>query len=103
VLHADGAMGNVTPSGLIFVGLYSERGVIPQMMVHDITEGGQIGLEHRDERVTKKGVTREVEVGAMMSIETAASLVRWLQEKIELVEKLKNTAELKKDQDAPLH
>ena len=62
VFHTDGAVGNVTPSGLIFIGFYSERGAIPQIMVHDITEAGQVGAERQDERVGKKGVVREVEI-----------------------------------------
>ncbi|MGH9496184.1 MAG: hypothetical protein ACRD3B_14390 [Candidatus Sulfotelmatobacter sp.] len=102
VVHTDGAVGNVTPSGLIFVGFYSERSAIPQMMVHEITETGQIGTEHLDERVTKKGIVREVEVGATMSVEVAKTIVAWLQERIDLVQKLKKTAELGKT-DAPMH
>jgi hypothetical protein len=102
VIHTDGAVGNVTPSGLIFVGLYSERSAIPQMMVHDITPTGQVGSEHADERVSKSGIVREVEVGATMSVETATSIVAWLQEKIDLVQKLRKTAELGKT-DAAVH
>jgi hypothetical protein len=101
VVHTDGAIGNVTPSGLIFVGLYSERAAIPQIMVHEITEAGQVGPERLDERVTKKGIVREVEVGATMSVETATSVITWLQEKIDLVHKLKKTAELDKSKNAP--
>jgi len=104
VIHADGAIGSVTPAGLIFVSLYSERAAIPQIMVHEITETGQVGSEHLEERVAKKGIVREVEIGAMMSIETAASIVKWLQEKIDLVQKLKNTAEAEKvGKHAPVH
>jgi hypothetical protein len=96
VIHTDGAVGNVTPSGLIFVGFYSERAAIPQMMVHDITEAGQVGSERTDERISKKGIVREVEVGATMSVEVAQKVVEWLQERIDLVQKLRKTAELGK-------
>ncbi|MGH9774457.1 MAG: hypothetical protein ACRD50_05855 [Candidatus Acidiferrales bacterium] len=92
VVHVDGAIGGPTPSGLIFVSMYSERGAIPQIMVHEITEMGQVGPEHLDERISKKGIVREIEIGAMMHVETAKVLVKWLQEKIELVQKLKSTA-----------
>jgi len=92
VIHTDGAVGNVAPSGLIFVGLYSERSAIPQIMVHEITDTGQVGSERTSERVGKSGVVREVEVGATMSLETAVSFVAWLQEKIDLLRKIKNTA-----------
>jgi hypothetical protein len=103
VVHTDGALGSVTPAGLIFVGLYSERAPIPQVMLHEVTETGQIGIEHKDERVSKKGIVREIEVGATMSVETATSFIAWLQEKIELVEKLKKTAQLEKENHAHLH
>ena len=100
VIHVDGAVGNVTPSGLIFLGLFNDRAAIPRMMVHEITEAGQVGAEHQDERVSKKGIVREIETGAIMSVETATSLIEWLQEKIDLVNKLRKTAELEKSQDA---
>jgi hypothetical protein len=102
VIHTDGAVGNVTPGGLIFVGFYSERSAIPQMMVHEITEGGQVGSEHLEERVSKKGIVREVEVGATMSVEVAQTIVAWLQERIDLIHKLRKTAELGKT-DAAVH
>jgi hypothetical protein len=101
VIHTDGALGNVTPAGLIFVGLYSERAAIPQMMVHEITETGQFGVEHQDKRVSKKGMVREMEVGATMSVDTAKSLITWLQEKVDLVEKLRKAAELEKTIHGP--
>jgi hypothetical protein len=93
VIHTDGAVGNIAPSGLIFVGLYSERSAIPQIMVHDLTEAGQVGPERTSERVGKTGIVREVEVGATMSVETAISFVAWLQEKIDLLQKIRKTAQ----------
>jgi hypothetical protein len=102
VIHTDGAVGNITPAGLIFMGFYSERSAIPQIMVHEVTEGGQVGGERLDERVGKKGIVREVEVGATMSVEVAQTIVAWLQERIELIHKLRKTAELGKT-DAATH
>src|SRR5689334_19464234 len=86
VAHTDGAIGHITPAGLIFVGLYSERLAIPQLMVHEVTEEGQVGPERPEQRVSKSGLVREVELGAVMSIETASALVTWLQEKIQLIQ-----------------
>ena len=102
VLHVDGAIGSITPAGLIFVGLYSEQNAIPQIMVHQITDTGQVGSENQEERVGKKGIVREVEVGAMMSLETATALVAWLQEQIKLVDTLRKTAKLEDKKDAKL-
>jgi hypothetical protein len=103
VVHVDGAMGGITPAGLIFVSLYSERPAIPQIMVHDVTETGQIGPERSEERVSKKGIVREIEVGATMSVETAANFVKWLQDRIDLVKKLKSGAEQETEKNASLH
>src|ERR1700686_3831303 len=107
VLHADGAVGSVTPGGLIFLGIYSERAPIPQLMTHEITDAGQVGPEHVDERVSKKGVVREVEIGAMMSAEVATQVIAWLQEKVDLIHKLRTTAQKDKDKEkddnAPVH
>lgn len=97
VVHTDGAIGNIAPSGLIFVGLYSERGAIPQTMVHELTDTGQVGPEHSDERIGKKGIVREVEVGAMMSAETATALITWLQEKVDLVQAMRRTAKTEQE------
>lgn len=99
VLHTDGIIGSVTPSGLIFLGLYSERSAIPQVMVHEIMETGQVGAERQDERQGKKGVVREVEIGATMSVETATSIIGWLQEKVDLIQKLRKTADSEKAKD----
>jgi hypothetical protein len=96
VVHTDGAIGSVSPAGLIFVSLYSERVAIPQTMVHEITESGQVGLEHTEERVSKNGIVREIEFGALMSADTAAHLVSWLQEKIELLRKMQAAADAAK-------
>jgi hypothetical protein len=107
VLHADGAVGSVTPGGLIFLGLYSERAPIPRLMTHEITDAGQVGPERVDERISKKGVVREVEVGAMMSAETATQVIAWLQEKIDLIHKFRTTGQKdkgeRKDDDAAVH
>jgi len=96
VVHTDGAIGSVSPAGLIFVSLYSERVAIPQTMVHEITESGQMGPEHPEERVSRNGIVREIEFGALMSVDTATHLVTWLQEKIDLLRKMQEAAEAAK-------
>jgi hypothetical protein len=103
VVHVDGAIGGPTPGGLIFASLYSERAAIPQMMVHDVVEG-HVGAERLDERIGKEGVVREIEVGLMIHVETAKLIVKWLQEKVDLVEKLKSAATREvKNEPGPVH
>jgi hypothetical protein len=66
-------------------------------MVHKITETGQVGDEDPEARVGKKGIVREIECGAMVSVETATAIIGWLQTQISLVEKLRATAAQSKE------
>ncbi len=88
VAHVDGAIGGVTPSGDIFVSVYSQRGAIPQITVQPVTEAGELGPELSEERVSKEGIVREVEIGLVMHPNVAKGLMDWLREKLELVEKV---------------
>lgn len=104
VLHVDGMIGGPTPAGLIFLSLYNERGAIPQITVHDVTEGGEVGPERMNDRVTKQGIVREVEVGLIMSVETATSVVAWLQEKIDVAKKMRAAMEAEgKSNESSVH
>src|SRR5690242_17148769 len=93
VVHADGAVGNITPSGDIFFGIYSQRGPIPQIAKVEVLDDGELGEEIPSERVTKEGVIREVEVGVTMSTTAAQSLIDWLKMKIELVETMRKSGD----------
>ena len=86
VIHVDGAYGGVTPRGLIHMSFYSERYPIPQVTAHYITAEGQLGDEIPEERVSRDGPIREIEVGVVIDVTTARALVEWLNEKIKLIE-----------------
>lgn len=86
VVHADGVHGGLTPRGLIQANFYSERHPIPKMTVHSVING-RIGKETREARVTRDGAVREVEVGVVFDLSLAKNLIKWLQEKIDAVEK----------------
>ncbi len=91
VVHADGAIGGITPAGNIFMSLYSERGAIPQIMIHDVSESGELGPERIGERAGREGIVREVDIGVEMSPAAAMALITWLQEKLEIASKLKTS------------
>ena len=91
VIHADGAVGGVTPSGDIFFSLWSQRNPIPKLVVHELGEEGTLGEELLSERETRQGLVREVEIGVGMSPETARGLVEWLTKKLELIQKVEDT------------
>jgi hypothetical protein len=86
VIHVDGAHGGITPNGHIFVSVFNTRAPIPQVAVQRLADN-RLGDEVREERVSKDGLVREVEVGLMMDITTAESIHRWLGEKIATLRK----------------
>jgi len=96
VVHVDGAHGGVTPDGNIFFSAYSQRAPIPQITTHKVDAEGSVAEEIREERITKDGIVREVEVGIMMDIATAESLHKWLGEKIEASKELRKKASKEK-------
>jgi hypothetical protein len=88
VIHVDGAHGGVTLRGLIEVNLYSERATIPQTTALQVHPDGRIGEEIKSEIVSRSGLIREVEVGAVMDLATARALLVWLQDKIDALESM---------------
>lgn len=85
VIHADGAIGAVTPNGFIHFALYSERAAIPRKIVHKIEEGGRLGEPIPEETVAREGIVREMDVDVFVTVEVAESLRNWLEEKIKTV------------------
>ena len=71
----------MTPRGLIQINFYSERRPIPLQTVHSI-EDGKLGDEIEDRRVGKEGVVREMEVAAIVDLNAAKALRKWLDERI---------------------
>jgi hypothetical protein len=80
VIHVDGAIGSITPRGLIHAALYSERMPIPRLMVHPIGADGN--LSPPVEQDIRPGVVREVEVGLMLDRNAADALRVWLGQQI---------------------
>lgn len=80
VAHVDGAVGGLTPNGLIHMAVYSERPAIPQSTEHDLPLEGQIGDTLDQEG--KQGIVREVDIDLMMSREAATHIRDWLNDRI---------------------
>ena len=83
----DGAHGGITPSGGIFAGVYNQRAPIPQVTIHGV-EGDNVSEEIREERQSKEGIVREVEVGLVMDLATAESFYKWLGERISKIKEM---------------
>jgi hypothetical protein len=77
-IHVDGAHGGLTPNGYLSMSLYSERPPIPRRTVQKLTEEGKLGEEIVNERESKEGVIRQIEVNVLMSTEVVANLRNWL-------------------------
>lgn len=69
--------------------LFNDRLPIPQQTVQRISvEGKQatLGDEVVPERVQREGIVREVEVEAIMTPDTARTLIKWLKDRLRAVE-----------------
>jgi len=86
VVHADGVFGGLTPRLDIHMDLWSERFAIPKETVHQLKPDGTLGEELREERVVQDAIVREVEVGVVIDVGLAKSMIDWLQDKIDQIE-----------------
>jgi hypothetical protein len=84
VVHADGVWGGPTPQGNIFMAPYAEHWTNPDSLVYEVAPGGRLTPERRE---VEQGITRELEVGIVMSLRTAKSLLEWLRGRIEQMER----------------
>lgn len=88
-VHADGAIGGITPRGYIQVAFYVERAPIPQVVVHEIREDGTLAGEILSERVVRKDVFRQLEVDVIMDQQAAEALLEWLTKKVDDLKRIK--------------
>ena len=85
----NGAIGGMTPQGLLWVGLYAERGSLPRVVEYDVdVEEGSTTVQF-NERGSKPsrtearpGIVRHVEVSAYMNMEAAERIHKWLGDRI---------------------
>ena len=84
VILAEGAIGGITPNGMVHMALFNERAAIPREMVHSVNADGTLGTETA--REGKEGVVREMEVDVMLSPTSARLLHTWLGEQIRKLE-----------------
>ncbi len=80
VIQVDGVFGGLTPQGTLAVALYSQYATLPSQITYEAT---QQGTPKEVSRVGEPTLTWEVEVEAMLSIETARSLRDWLNRQLE--------------------
>lgn len=88
VVRVDGAHGGPTPRGAIFMAVFSERVPIPELITQVVKDDGNLGEEVTEDRKSRKGIVREVEVGLMMDLPAAESIHTWLGDKIQVLKRL---------------
>ncbi len=84
-IHADGAIGGLTPRGGLHIAFYAERFAIPTSTEHAVTNR-TIGEELPESRVMREGIVREMSVDVMMTREVAQNLLDWLTKALNLGE-----------------
>lgn len=87
MVRADGAFGGTSPRLELFISFYNERFPIPKVLVYKRTDSGAPGEEIQEDRESKEGIIREVEVGITMDLPTAKSFAAWLTQKVGELEK----------------
>lgn len=88
VVHADGVIGGLTPSGNLHVAFFSERPAIPRRLVYELNAAGQLGSELKDEKVSRDSIVRELDVDIHISLSVARALRDWLTQRIAEAEAL---------------
>jgi hypothetical protein len=81
VIHVDGAIGGITPRGLIHCSIYSERAAIPRITRQPLNADGTLGDQEIVE--SREGVAREMEVDLIFDERTAKELYDWLGGRLE--------------------
>ncbi len=83
VIHVDGVHGGITPHLKLQMGMFSERRAIPKLEVLEVDPQTNEVREVRDKREGKEGFVREVEIEAVMDIDTAETVSKWLAKYVE--------------------
>ncbi len=82
VIWADGAVGGITPQGMIHFALYAERLAIPRRQVFSLSAAdaaeGRLGPEVKEKQITRGSVVREMACDVFLTPTAAENLANWL-------------------------
>ena len=85
-IRADGAIGGLTPDGLIHFALYSERIAIPRQIVQPVEADGTLGPAISELTVSRGSIVREMDVDVFVSPEVAVRLRDWIDDQLKKLE-----------------
>lgn len=93
VICVDGAHGGLRPSSRsIHMALFSERNAIPKAEEFEVKQG-RLGTQ--TDKEVRAAIVREVEVDAIMGLDTARAIRDWLSQMIALLEAAAQNSEKK--------
>ncbi|MFH1260012.1 MAG: hypothetical protein ABII74_09465 [Elusimicrobiota bacterium] len=95
--YANGIFGGLTSRGELYLELFTERNVTPKIIKYEVTDEGKLGKEIKREGL--QGMVREIECGLLINIDTAKSLVEWLNKNIKLCENINNPSNEENDKN----
>ena len=84
VIHADGTLCALSPTGNICLTFYNDRASLPKEMFEGVNTEGFAIWEIRERRNERKGYDRELETQIVMNKEAATRLWRWLGQELGL-------------------
>jgi len=88
--NVDGIFGGITTKNKIFIEFFSEKFDIPEFVVQEILDDGNLGKEMSKKQ--SDAILREIECGVYIDVPTAKAFVDWLIKKIDELEKLNKKA-----------
>jgi hypothetical protein len=84
VVHADGVLGGGTPTGELNIALWSQRYSYPERIQFEYNPDGTLSSAASAIQVEAGAdLTREVEVGVIMTPPTALALIEFLEQTLE--------------------
>lgn len=90
VAHVDGVLGGLTPTGDVFLSVYSQRVALPQTIDQKIDPDGKLGAVV--DTTGKHGIFREMEIGLVMSAEVANQIAEFLKQHARAAQAQKSAA-----------
>ena len=88
VIHADGAIGGITPHGFLHFAFFSERPPLAKRLVHPMTPQGELGGPIPEKTVIRDAIIREMDVDVIMTLQAAEQLHTWLGQRLDEIKKL---------------
>jgi hypothetical protein len=75
-VRVNGVLGGSTPTGEIYMGIYTQRPLLPETSYLEIDENGRPGQEILP--LTPQALIREIEVGLILDLPNALAIRTWL-------------------------